>query len=124
MTDISDYDAGLLNDWGGGNVEWWQDYLRAEIARANEHWRSHHTDRIEELEGANILNVSALRMKSKRIEELQAKLANAAVALERSYEGWSNVLELGIIAKQHRTSAGILRDDARATLAELKGGDA
>ena len=37
---IPDYDAGLLNDWGGGNVEWWQDYLRAEIARANEHWRA------------------------------------------------------------------------------------
>lgn len=35
---VPDYDAGLLNDWGGGNVEWWQDYLRAEIGRANEHW--------------------------------------------------------------------------------------
>ena len=30
------YDAGLLNDWGGGNVEWWQDYLRAEIERSND----------------------------------------------------------------------------------------
>lgn len=36
---LADYDAGLLNDFGGGNVEWWQDYLRAEIGRANEHWR-------------------------------------------------------------------------------------
>ena len=35
----ADYDAGLLNDFGGGNVEWWQDYLRAEIGRANEFWR-------------------------------------------------------------------------------------
>jgi hypothetical protein len=35
---IPDYDAGLLNDWGGGNVDWWQDYLRAEIERANAHW--------------------------------------------------------------------------------------
>jgi len=58
-----------------------------------------------------------------RIEQLEAKLAKAAVALKRSYEGWSNALELGIIAKQHRTSAGILRDDARATIEYLKGGD-
>lgn len=35
---IPDYDAGLMNDWGGGNVEWWHDYLRAEIGRANDHW--------------------------------------------------------------------------------------
>ena len=35
-----DYDAGLLNDWGGGNVDWWQDYIRAEVGRANEYWRS------------------------------------------------------------------------------------
>ena len=45
MTEISrwkepiDYDAGLLNDFGGGNVDWWQDYLRAEIGRANDFWR-------------------------------------------------------------------------------------
>lgn len=38
--DIPDYDAGLLNDWGGGNVDWWQDYIRAEIGRANDYWRS------------------------------------------------------------------------------------
>jgi hypothetical protein len=38
--DVPDYDAGLLNDWGGGNVEWWQDYIRAEIGRANDHWRA------------------------------------------------------------------------------------
>ena len=30
------YDAGLLNDFGGGNVGWWQDYIRAELARAHE----------------------------------------------------------------------------------------
>jgi hypothetical protein len=36
----ADYDAGLLNDFGGGNVDWWHDYLRAEIGRANEYWRA------------------------------------------------------------------------------------
>lgn len=37
--EFQDYDAGMLNDWGGGNVSWWLDYLRAEIERANNHWR-------------------------------------------------------------------------------------
>lgn len=34
------YDAGLLNDFGGGNVEWWQDYIRAELALSEEHYES------------------------------------------------------------------------------------
>ena len=38
--DIPDYDSGLLNDYGGGNVDWWWDYIRAEINRCNEYWRS------------------------------------------------------------------------------------
>lgn len=37
--DYADYDAGLLNDFGGGDVGWWQDYLRAEIDKANDFWR-------------------------------------------------------------------------------------
>lgn len=34
------YDAGLLNDWGGGNVEWWQDYIRAELDAAHQFYAS------------------------------------------------------------------------------------
>ena len=33
------YDAGLLNDFGGGNVGWWQDYIRAELERAHDHYQ-------------------------------------------------------------------------------------
>ena len=33
---IKRYDAGLLGDGGGGDVEWWQDYLRVEIERCND----------------------------------------------------------------------------------------
>lgn len=33
---LETYDAGLLNDYGGGNVEWWQDYIRAELGRAHD----------------------------------------------------------------------------------------
>jgi hypothetical protein len=34
------YDAGLLGDFGGGNVEWWQDYIRSELARAHDFYQS------------------------------------------------------------------------------------
>jgi hypothetical protein len=37
---LPDYDAGLLNDFGGGDAGWWQDYIRAEIGRANDYWRA------------------------------------------------------------------------------------
>ena len=37
---VSAYDAGLLSDYGGGNVEWWQDYIRAELTRAHEYYMS------------------------------------------------------------------------------------
>jgi hypothetical protein len=49
VLDFPDYDAGLLNDWGGGNVAWWQDYIRAEIGRANDHWRALAADPPEEI---------------------------------------------------------------------------
>ena len=35
-----DYDAGLLNDYGGGNVDWWFDYIRSEIEACNNYWRT------------------------------------------------------------------------------------
>lgn len=34
--DLGLYDAGKMNDYGGGNVEWWWDYMRAELGRAHD----------------------------------------------------------------------------------------
>lgn len=34
--ELDEYDAGCLNDYGGGNVGWWQDYVRYELNRAYE----------------------------------------------------------------------------------------
>jgi len=34
-----DYDPGLLNDYGGGNVDWWMNYIRSEINSCNAYWR-------------------------------------------------------------------------------------
>ena len=38
--ELDPYDAGLLNDFGGGNVEWWQDYIRAELGHAHDFYQS------------------------------------------------------------------------------------
>lgn len=38
------YDAGYLNDYGGGNVSWWQGYIRTELERCDEYWRSRFPD--------------------------------------------------------------------------------
>lgn len=40
--------------------------------------------------------------------------------MQRMADGWSNALELGIIAERHRTAATVLRDEARAALAAIQ----
>lgn len=45
-----DYDPGLLNNYGGGNVDWWVDYIRSEINACNAYWRSLIESR-QEMEG-------------------------------------------------------------------------
>ncbi len=36
---FTDYDSGLINNYGGGDTSWWMDYIRSEVDAANEHWR-------------------------------------------------------------------------------------
>lgn len=53
---LTAYDAGLLSDYGGGNVEWWQDYIRAELERAHEFYADQfdaERAKVEALEGLN-----------------------------------------------------------------------
>ena len=45
---VKRYDPGLLNDYGGGNVEWWQDYIRAEVERCNDHYEADYAALAEE----------------------------------------------------------------------------
>lgn len=40
VVNLSAYDAGQLNDYGGGNVEWWLDYIRAELGRAHDFYEA------------------------------------------------------------------------------------
>ncbi|MDO2946978.1 hypothetical protein M8828_01145 [Aeromonas simiae] len=40
MVELDAYDAGHLNDYGGGNVGWWHDYIRSELNRAHDFYQS------------------------------------------------------------------------------------
>jgi hypothetical protein len=33
------FNAGILNDYGGGNVGWWHDYIRSLLAMADEQFK-------------------------------------------------------------------------------------
>ena len=61
--DVDCYEAGLLSDFGGGNVEWWQDYIRAELARAHEFYVSQWPSAIPATE------LATLREKAVLLEE-------------------------------------------------------
>lgn len=39
VSEIDDYDCGLINDYGGGNIQWWQDYISSVIQQCNDYWR-------------------------------------------------------------------------------------
>jgi len=41
---LAEYDAGLLNDYGGGNVGWWWDYIRYELGLAHDHYQEQVAD--------------------------------------------------------------------------------
>lgn len=41
---LDTYDAGLLNDFGGGNVEWWLDYIRHELGAAHDFYQEQVSD--------------------------------------------------------------------------------
>ena len=44
MVELDAYDAGHLNDYGGGNVGWWHDYIRSELDRAHDFYQSQFGD--------------------------------------------------------------------------------
>lgn len=63
---------------------------------------------------------SELRAQSAQIAKLQADGDKLAGALERSRQGWSNVLELGLLPVQHQSTALGLQEAATQALTEWK----
>jgi hypothetical protein len=44
---MKQYDAGLLNDYGGGDVAWWHDYIRSLLDSAEAHYQEQCADQLE-----------------------------------------------------------------------------
>jgi len=72
---VNDYDCGLINDYGGGNVVWWQDYIRSVIGSANQHWGEAYD---AEAEHAALLE--------ERCTELRSKLDSLTKAAQKAIE--------------------------------------
>jgi hypothetical protein len=93
--ELEDYDAGLLNDFGGGNVEWWHDYLRAEIGRANDFWR-------EQIHGLRssptpASDIAALREENGILSEALKRMENCyeQLAATRTHEIYTAMIDGG-----------------------------
>ena len=87
---VKRYDAGLLSDYGGGNVEWWQDYLRAEIERCNDHWEAEYDDLEEKIRWAakekELLELE-IQQNGDFIKLLEEKVRRLEGALEEGSDG-------------------------------------
>lgn len=72
----------------------------------------------------NLLSMARQRNEAnERITALEAREAELVEVLERSRQGWENVIELDLIPSAHRAEAQSLADYARATLAKHQEGE-
>uniref|UniRef100_A0A6M3KV51 Uncharacterized protein n=1 Tax=viral metagenome TaxID=1070528 RepID=A0A6M3KV51_9ZZZZ len=76
-----DYDPGILNDFGGGNVGWWMDYLRAEIERCNEHWNDQILNSSERSVHTQVRNASGVAS-----DEQNKDMSDYSISLQRAIE--------------------------------------
>jgi hypothetical protein len=95
------YDAGLLSNYGGGDVEWWQDYIRAELNRADDFyqswWQSAHPSPSAPVDIAEIIEKGdqAIRMWH---EELKADGWDSSTSLDLASGDWTTA------TAKHRTA--------------------
>ena len=95
---MDEYDSGLLSDFGGGNVEWWQDYIRSEVGAANEFHMDQDNAKVMsdavDVEQELIRLKDDLRAKAKAWDDLEALVAgntcyveigNNSLSVERFY---------------------------------------
>jgi len=74
------YDAGLLNESGGGNIKWWFDYIRSLLDDAHEFYKQE--TECEKQELADILN----RVHKEQIDDLTNQIEQHI--MEEAGEDW------------------------------------
>lgn len=118
LNETPDYDAGLLNDFGGGNVEWWQDYLRAEIDRANEFWR----DAIAALPAQGVRDNSFFELIVDGMAEADRamrKFPQPNYVISKVAEEAGEVVKAAIHCAENRETAENVRGEMRQLIAML-----
>ena len=61
---LDKYDAGILPSFESASVEWWQDYVRAELARAHSFYEGIHNNMIDLLKmAASYVDLSIIMTK-------------------------------------------------------------
>lgn len=103
----TDYDAGCFNDYGGGKVEWWFDYLRFEINRANEHWR-------EQWQAA--LASTTMHPQQVQNDYDTVPIANKTPHYTIRMDGTAAQAELDAMANKPRVTEGEIADVLRANI--------
>jgi len=79
------YDSGLLGSYGGGDVNWWHDYLRAEIGRCNDFHRNT-CDKLSEIIAEKHDKITALEEDLRAAEALAEAAASQLRAAVDAYE--------------------------------------
>jgi hypothetical protein len=120
MVNLADaYDSGQLSSYGGGNVDWWQDYIRAELGRAHDFY----AEQIERLTEANAALMAEREMliktKREQIERLTAE-RDAALAKVAQYEQAPVVGWISPTCAELLFSAGQENEDIGLRVSSLK----
>lgn len=106
--ELDRYDAGLLASFGGGNVDWWQDYLRAELERSRDFYAAQVRDIIREAERRG--RIAALEEAAKIVEAEADMYHSGALAVGQDWSYTSTVAN--VLSQQV--------DAIRAHIAELE----
>lgn len=81
------YSAGMLSDFGGGDVGWWQDYVRAELGHAHDFYKSQ-AEAAQEAFEERIRVLKREKLELTRVyEERGRQIERLEVALTRATEG-------------------------------------
>lgn len=87
------YDAGLLNDYGGGNVGWWHDYIRHEIERCNDFHEQSYTEAQAEID--------RLTAENGRLREALNSIANDDMAVCDSCDAYQETARAALEGGEH-----------------------
>lgn len=123
---LEEYDAGLLNDFGGGDVGWWQDYIRAELGRAYDFYHDQFADILDAYKASGEAYAAERKARidaqedcAGHVDHVAREMATLTAQLERAMA----TLRACITAHEMGTYEAAVGayETAKTVLSELKG---